>query len=115
MGVVHHAVYLVWFEEGRSAYIREQGWSYADLEKSGYFLVAGELSAKYRKSARYDRQVTVQTWIQETKSRTMTFGCEIVDAHTDALLFSASLSLICLNAAGKVSRIPDAWLEWLSP
>ena len=115
MGVVHHAVYLVWFEEGRSAYIREQGWSYADIEKSGYFLVAGELNAKYSKAARYNQQVTVRTWIQENKSRTMTFGCEIVDTLTDAVLFGASLKLICLNAAGKVTRLPDAWLEWLSP
>ena len=46
MGVVHHAVYLVWFEEGRSAYIREHGWSYADIEQSGYFLAAGDLKAQ---------------------------------------------------------------------
>ena len=55
MGVVHHAVYLVWFEEGRSAYIREHGSSYAEIEKSGYFLAAAELNAKYRRAARYDQ------------------------------------------------------------
>ncbi len=113
MGLVHHAVYLVWFEEGRSAFIREQGWSYAEIEKSGYFLAAGELSAKYSKAARYDQAVTVRTWIDEFKSRTITFSCEIVDSATEELLFSASLKLFCLNAAGRVTRIPAAWLDWL--
>lgn len=115
MGVVHHAVYLVWFEEGRSAYIRQQGWSYADIEASGYFLAASELKAKYRRAARYDQQVTVKTWIQDCKSRAMTFGCEVVDGRTEAVLFEASLKLICLNATGAVTRVPNAWMDWLSP
>lgn len=115
MGVVHHAVYLVWFEEGRSAYIREQGWSYADIEKSGSFLAAGDLNAKYIRAARYDQRVTVKTWIDSYRSRTLTFGCEIVDARSNELLFEASLKLICLNAAGKITRIPKSWRAWLNP
>lgn len=115
MGVVHHAVYLVWFEEGRSAYIREHGWSYAEIEKSGYFLAAAELKAKYRRAARYDQEVTVKTWIQDFKSRTMIFGCEIADGQGDEVMFEATLKLICLNAMGEVTRIPEAWLSWLNP
>lgn len=115
MGVVHHAVYLVWFEEGRSAYIRERGWSYADMEKSGYFLAAGELRAKYRRAIRYDQRITVKTWLEELKSRTMTFGCEIVAATTSEVHFEASLKLICLNASGEVTRLPEAWSTWLEP
>ncbi len=115
MGVVHHAVYLVWFEEGRSAYIRARGWSYADIEASGYFLAAGELKAKYRLAARYDQRITVRTWIGEVRSRALTFECEIVEAKTGAALFEASLKLICLNAAGEVTRVPEAWSAWLNP
>lgn len=115
MGVVHHAVYLVWFEEGRSAYIRARGSSYADIEASGYFLAAGELNAKYKQAARYDQRVTVRTWIGEIRSRALTFQCDIVEAETGAVLFEASLKLICLNAAGEVTRAPDAWTAWLNP
>ena len=115
MGVVHHAVYLVWFEEGRSAYIREHGSSYAEIEKAGYFLAAGELHARYRRAARYDQKVTVRTWIEEFRSRAMTFGCEIVDWRTEETLFESTLKLICLNPAGEVTRIPETWLAWLNP
>ncbi len=115
MGVVHHAVYFVWFEEGRSAYIREHGWSYAEIEKSGYFLAAGDLNARFKRAAHYDQRITVRTWIEDVRSRAMTFGCEIVEADTKAILFEASLKLICLNALGEITRIPDAWMAWLQP
>lgn len=113
MGVVHHAVYLVWFEEGRSAFIRSKGWSYADIEDSGYFLVAAELNARYLKASRYDQQVTVKTWIAEVQSRAITFGCEILDTASGELAFSASLKLICIDSQGQITRIPAAWKSWL--
>jgi len=113
MGIVHHAAYLVWFEEGRSAYIREQGWSYADIEGSGYYLAAGELNARYIQPAHYDQQVTVRCWVEHYKSRTMTFACEVVEALGGQILFRASIKLICLNQQGQITRIPAAWSKWL--
>ena len=113
MGLVHHAAYLVWFEEGRSAFIRDRGWSYAKIEESGYFLAATALEAKYLRAARYDQRVTVKTWIVDARSRAVTFACEILDAHVGALLFQASLKLVCLNAAGQPTRIPAGWQSWL--
>ena len=35
MGIVHHASYVVWFEEGRSTYARARGGDYAEFERSG--------------------------------------------------------------------------------
>lgn len=114
MGIVHHASYLVWFEEGRSAFIREQGWSYAKIESSGYYLAAGELNAKYIRAAVYDEQVTVRCWIESYRSRTITFACEIVDTNTDEKLFAATIKLICLNTDGQITRLPTEWDKWLN-
>jgi acyl-CoA thioester hydrolase len=36
MGVVHHATYLVYFEEARSQYMRDICIDYGDIEASGY-------------------------------------------------------------------------------
>jgi len=113
MGLVHHAVYLVWFEEGRSAFIRERGSSYADIEAAGYFLAASELQAKYHRAAYYDQQVTVKTWIEACRSRTLTFACEVIDTAAADLLFRGRLKLICLNASGQITRLPRAWQAWL--
>lgn len=35
MGIVHHAVYPVWYEEGRSAYFRALGLPYSAIEELG--------------------------------------------------------------------------------
>lgn len=113
MQIVHHAVYLVWFEEGRSAFIREREGSYAALENTGYYLAAGELNARYIKAAIYDQQVTVRSWVDEYKSRTMTFACEITSTEENDLLFTATLKLICLNHDNQITRIPKEWERWL--
>jgi acyl-CoA thioester hydrolase len=82
MGIVHHASYLVYFEEGRSAYTRDRGRSYADMEADGYFLAVTGVQLTYRKSMRYGQSVTVRCWLLEMKSRTLRFAYEIVDADT---------------------------------
>ena len=38
MGVVHHTCYLVWFEAGRTDYMRERGARYRGMEEKGVHL-----------------------------------------------------------------------------
>ena len=35
MGVVYYANYLVWFEVGRTEWLRDAGWNYRDMEEAG--------------------------------------------------------------------------------
>ncbi|MHC4498476.1 MAG: acyl-CoA thioesterase, partial [Planctomycetota bacterium] len=56
-GVVHHSVYPVWFEMGRTELLRANGLAYKDLEKAGVFFVVAELCVKYRQPAKYDEQL----------------------------------------------------------
>ena len=35
MGVVYYANYLVWFEVGRTDWLREAGWTYRAMEAEG--------------------------------------------------------------------------------
>ena len=54
MGVVHHTVYPVWFEMGRTELLRSVGGSYRDLEEAGALLAVTRLEVRYRAPARYD-------------------------------------------------------------
>ena len=54
MGIVHHAVYPVWMELGRSEFLRAQGQGYSEWEAQGIFMSVGELKVRYRSPARYD-------------------------------------------------------------
>ncbi len=46
MGIVHHAAYITWFEEGRSAFMRALGYPYAEMERDGVSLAVAEVAAR---------------------------------------------------------------------
>ncbi|MEY5033287.1 MAG: Acyl-CoA thioester hydrolase YbgC, partial [Planctomycetota bacterium] len=49
MGVVHHAVYPIWFEMGRTEMLRAAGGSYRDMEAAGVFLAVVRLEVRFRR------------------------------------------------------------------
>lgn len=113
MGIVHHASYAVWLEEGRSHWMRANGNSYSKFEAEGLVLAVSELHLRYKQSARYDQLVTVRCWIAEVRSRQMQFGYQVLDAVTASLFAEGYSKHVCLNKAGKVTKIPEQWRQLL--
>ncbi len=113
MGIVHHSSYIVYFEEGRSDYMRQRGEDYANFEREGHYLAVSEVHARYVSSARYGDRVTVRTWISELLSRALTFEYEIVNAETGVLFVAGKTRHICITHAGQVARIPERWRVWM--
>lgn len=113
MGVVHHAEYLVYFEEGRSDYMRQHHSSYADIEASGYHLPVSETGARFLGAARYSQLVTVRTWIDELRSRRLTFAYEVVDAESGEVLVTGFTRHIWTGPDGKVTTMPQQWRDFL--
>ncbi len=113
MGIVHHASYIVYFEEGRSSYMRQRGSDYANFERDGYFLAVSEVQARYGKPARYGDRVTIRCWVETLQSRSMTFAYEILNAGTGEVLVKGSSKHICLTHEGQVARIPESWRAWM--
>ena len=109
MGIVHHANYLVWFEEARSAFMRARGTSYTAFEAEGVALAVTEARVRYIASARYDRRVTVFCRVERVQSRKICFAYRVVDAESGQLLATGETHHICINRQGHVTRIPLAW------
>jgi acyl-CoA thioester hydrolase len=61
MGVVYYANYLVWFEVGRTDWLRQTGWSYREMEQDGVSLPVIEAHCEYRQPTRYDDEVEIRT------------------------------------------------------
>ena len=112
MGIVHHSNYIVYFEEGRSNYARQRGHDYARFERSGLYLTVAEISARYIKPAVYGQLITVRCWLQEMRSRGLTFAYEIVDARTREILMTGWSKHICITHEGRVTSIPAEWRAW---
>jgi acyl-CoA thioester hydrolase len=115
MGVVYHARYLIWLDVARCEHMRTAGWSYRELEELGFRLAVSEATLRYRQPARYDDEIRVRCWVREAVARRVTFGYSVEHAGAGRLLATARVSLLCLDAEFRLSRLPDTALSLLAP
>lgn len=79
MGVVYHANYLIWMELGRTTFIEELGFNYADLERDGILSPVIDIRASYKRPVRYGETATVKTWVESYDGLRVTYGYEILN------------------------------------
>jgi acyl-CoA thioester hydrolase len=108
-GIVNHASYVVWMEEARSHYARSRNADYHIFEQAGYALSVIQLEARYMLPARYGDLVGAHCWVDDLKSRTITFGYEIINAREEKRLMTGMTRHICVNREGKVQTLPAEW------
>jgi acyl-CoA thioester hydrolase len=113
MGVVYHANYLVWFEVGRGEFFRALGQDYGQWEKEGYSLPVSEVYARYHAPAQYGDLVTVCTWVEQVRSRSVTLGYAVKDTASEARLVSGWTRHICMDGKGRARRFPEDMLRLL--
>jgi acyl-CoA thioester hydrolase len=114
MGVVYYANYFVWFEVGRTDLLREQGWSYRNMEADGYALPVVEAHCQYAQSARYDDELDVRTTGTLLSPVRVRFDYEVVRAdNTETVIASGHTVHAVLDAAGRPRRLPERVRELL--
>lgn len=106
MGVVHHAVYPVWFEVGRTALSHALGMPYSEWERRGVFLMVAELTCRYRRAARYDEEVTVWTRVREVASRKVVFAYRVAGPDGDILVEGETRHVAVDRTTGRPAVIP---------
>ncbi len=62
MGIAHHSNYPVWFEVGRTDYVKMFGTTYSDMEKAGVMLPLVNLTCHFNFPAFYEDNLIVRTW-----------------------------------------------------
>lgn len=105
-GVVHHSIYPVWFEMGRTELLRVNGLAYKDLEQAGVFFVVAELHIKYRQSARYDEKLQLQTRCSNVTVSRIEHTYKLTRCRNNVILAEGSSILACVNEKGKIRRMP---------
>jgi acyl-CoA thioester hydrolase len=105
MGIVHHANYLTYFEAGRVDWLHRRGVAYEEWARQGIHLPVVETRLKYRKAARFDEQLVVETTCHETRRATVRFTYRIF--RGDELLCDGETLLACVGSDLGLKRIPD--------
>jgi acyl-CoA thioester hydrolase len=106
-GVVHHSVYPVWFEMGRTELLRANGVAYKDLEASGVFFVVAQLNIKFRRPAQYDEQLCLETTCSVVSSAKVEHTYKLSRCSDGVILAEGDSVLACVNKKGKVRRVPE--------
>ena len=114
MGIVHHASYVVWLEEGRTELLRSRGTSYREIEAGGIFIMLTELRVRYLAPARYDDLVIVRVALDELRSRQVSFTYQLRLAEQGTpLLTGHSEHVFVARATGRPTRLSPALLAQL--
>ena len=106
-GVVHHSVYPIWFEMGRTELLRVNGLAYKDLEAAGVSFVVARLEVKYRQPAEYDEALELETICSNTTAGRVEHSYILRRVCDKAVLAEGSSVLACVDKNGKVRRVPE--------
>jgi acyl-CoA thioester hydrolase len=122
MGVAHHAAYAPWLEIARTELLRGSGVTYADMERTGVYLVVAKMSLSYKRPIFYDDLIEVRTKVVGGSRVKIEHQYEVVIAEDGGhgtrgprlpgeIVTTASTVLVCVDRAGNVKALP----EWLVP
>ena len=106
-GVVHHSVYPVWFEMGRTELLRANGVAYKDLESAGIFFVVADLHIKYRRPALYDDELELETTNSKVTAAKVEHTYRLIRRRDRLLLAEGSSVLACIDGHGRIRRVPE--------
>lgn len=77
MGIVHHSRYYPWFEQARTDFVKEIGYSYSELEKMGFLLPLTETQCKYLYGLTYEDEVLIKCRLEKLTVARMEFVYEV--------------------------------------
>jgi acyl-CoA thioester hydrolase len=86
MGIVHHSNYAVWFEAGRTDFLKKAGISYSDIEARGILLPLYEITCRYKSPAKYEDEISVFTSLKQLSRVRIILSYEVVHTESGRLL-----------------------------
>lgn len=83
MGIVHHSVYPVWYEIGRSDYVKMFGMTYSQIEQAGVMMPLTNLNCHFTFPAKYEDNIIVRTKVIMLSAARITFTYTVKRINED--------------------------------
>lgn len=110
-GVVWHGTYLRWLEAGRIEYTNKiMGIDLTKLQEEGCLLPVVELNIKYKRSAKLDDIVVLETEVDEIKSCSIRFKQTLRNKETNDVYIIGEVTCVALDTKTNrmMRRLPEA-------
>ena len=105
MGLLHHANYLVYFEQARTELLRQAGMTYRDLEDQGFLLVLTKVEVRYLRPARYDDVLTIRTTVTRATPVRLEHRYEVF--RGGVMICEGATTLACVDRDGRPQALPE--------
>ncbi|HZS82309.1 MAG TPA: tol-pal system-associated acyl-CoA thioesterase [Stellaceae bacterium] len=113
-GIVYHANYLKFAERGRTEFLRRLGFEHRKMRQAtGLAFAVRHCRADYRKPARLDDELTVETRLAALGGASL--EVEQAICRGGETLVRLDLRLACLSADGRAARLPAELRAALAP
>ena len=86
MGIVHHSNYTVWFEAGRTDFLKKAGTSNTSIEGYGVLLPLYGMNCQYKSPARYEDEIMVVTRLKKVSRVRLCFSYQVLNVVDHKLL-----------------------------
>lgn len=113
MGIVYYGNYAQYLEMGRVEWLRSLGISYSSMEENGIILPVISLQLKYKKSAKYDELLTVETKLKKLPTVKIEFDYQIYNESRDLLVEANTILALLDKATNRAIKCPDYILQKL--
>ena len=114
MRFAYYGKFFEYFEQGRSDLLRDVGMPYAEIEAMGIYLPVIEAGAKYKRSARYDDLLHIETFLNEIPIARVRIEYRVVrDGDKEPLAEGFTVHSFINAHTGKPTRAPMKFVEVL--
>lgn len=86
MGIIHHSNYAVWFEAGRTDFLKKAGVSNTNIEAKGILLPLYEMNCQFKAPAKYEDEIIVVTSLKQISRVRLCFSYQVLNTANHKLL-----------------------------
>lgn len=111
MGVVYHSNFFVYFEIGRTDYLRSLGFTYKRMEEEDIFMPVTESYCQFKLPAYYDDELEVATSLEFHGRVRLKFHYEVTRPEDSRLIASGYTVHVPVTANSVPRRLPEKYRD----
>lgn len=112
MGIIYHARYIEWFEQGRLQLSRNLGFDYFDMEQAGYISPVHEMNVEYKRGIRYGDTVLLKTRVIENNGVKTAYGYEVYNGEGTLCVEGSSSHYVVRREDFRPVQFKKVFPEW---
>jgi acyl-CoA thioester hydrolase len=107
MGVVYHGNYALYFEEARTAALRQIEITYKSLETEGVMMPVVSLHCDFKRPAKYDDLLLIRTTMKELPTAKIVLDYEVFNEQEQLLCTGNSTLVFVDMKTNRPTRCPE--------